>query len=123
MLSTFLVRLVLMVLVLLVVVPAATGNAIRVRNSGFFNAIFTLLLVALLNTGLWFLLGISTLGLAVVANVLLLGLVSLVINGAAFSLASAMAPDVLEVRSFGSACWASLIMTVASMLIQHFVVI
>jgi uncharacterized membrane protein YvlD (DUF360 family) len=123
MLSTFIVRLVLMALVLLVVVPGATGNGVRVRNSGFFNAVLTLFLVALLNTGLWFLVGVSTLGLALVANVLLLGLVGLVINGAAFSLASALAPDVLEVRSFGSACWASLIMTVASMLIHHFVVL
>lgn len=123
MLSTFLVHLVLMILVLLVVVPAATGNGVRVRNGGFFNALLTMFLVALLNTGLWFVVGVSTLGLALVANVLLLGLVSLVINGAAFSLASALAPEVLEVRSFGSACWASLIMTVASMMINHFIIL
>lgn len=117
MLETFLVRLVLMVLVLLVVVPAATADGVSVRKAGFFRAVLSLFVVGLLNTGLWMLIGLSTLGVAVLANILLFGLVGLLINGAAFYLASALMPGVLQVRSFGSACWASLIMTVASMLI------
>lgn len=117
--ETLLVRLVLMVLVLLVIVPAATDGGVRVRNAGFFRALFTLLLVGLLNTGLWMLVGLSTLGVAILANVLLFGLIGLLINGTAFVLASEILPEVLYVRSFGSACWASLIMTVASMVINH----
>ena len=123
MLETFLIRLVLMILVLLVVVPAATGNGVKVREGGFFAGLWTLITVALLNAGLWTLIGMFTLGTALVANVLLFGLVGLLINGAAFSLASKLMPGTLEVRSFGSACWASLIMTVSSMLIHHFVVL
>ncbi len=117
--ETLLVRLVLMVLVLLVVVPAGTGGGVQVRNAGFFRALFVMLLVGLLNTGLWMLIGVSTLGVALLANVLLFGLVGLLINGAAFSLASEIFPEVLYVCSFGSACWASLIMTVASMVIHN----
>ena len=117
MLETFLVRLVLMVLVLLVVVPAATADGVAVRKAGFFRAVLSLFVVGLFNTGLWMLIGVSTLGVAVLANILLFGLVGLLINGASFYLASSLMPNVLQVRSFGSACWASLIMTVASMFI------
>ncbi|MBX9686217.1 MAG: phage holin family protein [Candidatus Obscuribacterales bacterium] len=121
--ETFLVRLVLMILVLLVVVPAATGNGVTVRQGGFFRGLLALVVVSLLNSGLWMLVGVGTLGAALLANVLLFGLVGLCINGAAFWLTSALLPEVLQVRSFGSACWASLIMTVASMLINHWVIL
>lgn len=123
MLTTLLVRLVLMILVLLVVVPAATSNGVAVRNGGFFRGLWTLLVVGLLNTGLWILLGLSTFGAAILANILLLGLVGLAVNGAAFYIASALMPEVLEVRSFGSACFASLIMTVASLFINQIVIL
>lgn len=121
--ETFIVRLVLMVLVLLVVVPAATGEGVSVRKAGFFRALLSLLVVGVLNIGLWMLVGLSTLGVALLANVLLFGLLGLLINGAAFCLASALMPNVLQVRSFSSACFASLIMTVASMLINQLVVL
>lgn len=121
MLLTLFVRLVLMILVLLVLVPAATSNGVSVRNGGFFRGLWTLLVVGLLNTGLWMLLGLSTLGAAILADILLLGLVGLLVNGTAFYVASALMPGVLQVRSFGSACFAALIMTVASLLVNQIV--
>ncbi len=119
MLTTILLRLVLTILVLLVVVPPATGEGVAVRNGGFFRALLTLLVVGFLNTGLWVLVGLSTLGTALLANLLLFGMVGLLINGSAFCLAGWLMPGVLQVRSFGSACFASLIMTVAGLLINQ----
>lgn len=123
MLATLLAQLVITIVVLLVVVPAATDNGVKVLNGGFFSALWTLLVVGLLNTGLWAFVGVSTLGVAVLANILLFGLIGLAINGTAFWLASVLMPNTLQVRSFGSACFASLIMTVTSILVHHLVIL
>ena len=121
MLTAFVIRLVLMILVLLVVVPAATNYGVAVRQGGFFRGFLTLLIVSLLNSVLWIGLSVTTLGAALLANVLLFGLVGLLVNGASFYIAAGIMPDVLQVRNFGSACWAALIMTVASGLINTLV--
>lgn len=122
MILTFVIRLILMVLTLLVVVPAATGGAVAVRRGGFFRGFFSLIVIGLLNCCLWLGFGLFTLGGAVVANVLLFGLVGLCINALAFKLAAWLMPDVLQVRSFGSAFFASVILTLAAFLLNHFVI-
>lgn len=119
MLPTFLVRLVLLLLALLVIVPAATSGGVAVRRGGFFRGILTLFVVGLLDLILWSGFALLTLGGAVIANVLLCGLIGIVVNASAFWVASKLMPDTLQVRSFGSACWAATIMTVASFLINH----
>lgn len=119
MLTTFLLRVVLLVLTLLVVVPAATDNGVAVRRGGFFRGFLSLLVIGLLNLGLWAGFTLLTLGTAVIVNVLLCGLVGVFVQATAFCLASRMMPDVLHVRNFGTACWASVIMTVAAFLINH----
>lgn len=119
MLTTFLLRVVLLVLTLLVVVPAATGNGVAVRRGGFFRGFMSLLVIGLLNLVLWAGFTLLTLGTAVLLNVLLCGLVGIVVHACAFWLTSRVMPDVLYVRGFGSACWASVIMTVVGFLINH----
>ncbi|MBY0359500.1 MAG: phage holin family protein [Candidatus Obscuribacterales bacterium] len=122
MMLTFLVRLVLMVLTLLVVVPAATGGAVAVRRGGFCRGFFSLLVIGLCNCCLWLGFGLFTLGGAVVLNYLLFGLIGLCINALAFKLAARLMPDVLYVASFGSAFWASVILTLVSFFINHLVI-
>ncbi len=122
MILTFVVRVILMVLTLLVVVPAATGGSVAVHKGGFFRGFFTLLSVGLLNMCLWLVFGLFTLGGAVLANYLLFGLVGLCINALAFKTAAWLMPDVLYVRNFGSAFWASLILTLASFFLNHLVI-
>lgn len=119
MFSTLIIQLVLTLIVLLVVVPKATDNGVAVREGGFFRGLLTLVGVSILNRVLWMGFALFTLGGAVIANLLLFGLIGLGIHALAFKVFSWLFPDVLQVRSFGSACWASLIMMVAGYLISH----
>ena len=117
----FLISLVLQVLVQLVVVPAATGNGVAVRQGGFFRGLLALICIGLANLALWFGLTILTVGMTVLFQILSCGLVGLVINALAIQLTGAMLKDVLYVRSFGSAFFAGVIMMVCNYLIGHFV--
>jgi len=117
----FILRIALMVLTLLIVVPAVTGNKVAVRQGGFFRGLLSLFVVGLLNSALWFVFALFTAGGAVIANVLLFGLVGILINALAFLSAGKLMPDTLRVEGFGSAAWASVVMTVASYLIHMFV--
>lgn len=117
----FIIRIVLMVLTLLVVVPAATGNRVAVRQGGFLRGLLSLLVVGLLNSALWFVFALVTVGSALVLNALLFGLVGVLINALAFVLAGRLMPSTLYVQGYGSAVWASVIMTVASFLIHMYV--
>ena len=119
MIATCLIRLVLLLLALLVVVPAATNGGVAVRRGGFCRGFLSLLVIGLLDLVLWSGFTLATFGAAVIFNVLLCGLVGIGVNAGAFWLASKLMPDVLHVRSFGSAFWASMIMTVAGFLINH----
>lgn len=119
MLMTFLLRVVLLVLALLVVVPAATNGGVAVRRGGFFRGFLSILVIGLLNLVLWAGFTLITVGTALILNVLLCGLVGILVQACAFWLASRLMPDVLHVRGFGTACWASVIMTVAGFLINH----
>ena len=112
MLIHFVIRLVLMILCLLVIVPAATGGNVAVRRGGLCKGFLILVLQALVNSALWYLLAILTAGGIIVANVLLLGLIGLLVNGLAFVALGRLMPRHLYVKGFGSAVWAALIMTV-----------
>ena len=117
----FLIRIALMVLVLLIVVPAVTGNKVAVRQGGFFRGLLSLFVIGLFNSALWFVFALATVGGALVFNVLTFGLIAVVVNALAFVVTSKLMPETLHVESFGSAFWASLWMTVASCLIHMFV--
>lgn len=121
MLAHFIIRIVLMVLALLVVVPAATGGAVAVRKGGLIRGLLVLFVQALVNSALWYLFAILTAGGVIFANILLFGLVGLLINGLAFSVTGKLMPRHLHVESYGSAVWAALIMTVMSYLIHMLV--
>lgn len=110
----FFLRIFLMVLALLIVVPAATGGAVAVRRGGLLWGLVALTVQALVNSALWYLFAVLTAGGVIVANFVLFGLVGLLINGLAFVLAGKLMPRHLHVESFGSAVWASLVMTVMS---------
>lgn len=122
MLLTLIVRMLIMVLTLLIVVPAVTGGGVAVRRGGLFRGLLSLFVIGLFNCCLWLCFGLFTLGGAVIADVLLFGLVGLCINALAFKLANWVMPEVLYVRGFGSAFWASTVLTVAAYLIQHLVI-
>ncbi len=119
MIPTFVVRLVLLLLALLVVVPAATSGGVAVRRGGFFRGVLSLFVVGLLDLVLWSGFALFTLGGAVIANILLCGLIGIFVNACAFWVAGRLMPDTLQVRNFGSACWAATIMTVVTFLINH----
>ncbi len=118
MLLTYLLKLVLTLVLLLVVVPAFTGGAVRVRRGGLFRGILTLLVVGFLNFCLWAGFAIFTAGGAVVLNYLTFGLVGIAINALALVLTSGVMPDVLHVERYSSAFWAALVMTIGSCLIN-----
>src|SRR4051812_16265644 len=113
---TFIIRVALMVLALLVVVPAFTGGAVAVRRGGFFQGLLSLLVIGLINSAFWFVFALATAGGAVLANVLTFGLVGILINALAFVGTGKLLPDTLYVRSFGSAFWASIVMTLCAFL-------
>jgi uncharacterized membrane protein YvlD (DUF360 family) len=114
MLLHFVVRIVLMVLALLIVVPAATGGAVAIRRGGLGWGLIVLVVQALVNSALWYLFAVLTAGGIIVANFVLFGLVGLLVNGLAFLLAGKLMPRHLHVESYGSAVWAALVMTVMS---------
>lgn len=116
----FLIRLALMVLTLLVVVPAVTGGGVAVRQGGFFRGLLSLIVIGLVNLCLWFGITLATLGAVVPLQILTFGLVGLLINALAFKATSAVMPEVLYVKSFGTAFGASLVMTIATWAINHF---
>jgi len=117
----FIIRIALMVLVLLVVVPAVTGNKVAVRQGGFFRGLLSLFVIGLFNSALWFVFALATAGGALIANALTFGLVAVLVNALAFVVTSKLMPETLHVESFGSAFWASLWMTVASFAIHMLV--
>lgn len=121
MLLTFLLKIALLVLTLLVVVPAFTGGAVAVRRGGFFRGLVSLFVVGLMNFILWLVFALATAGVALVGNFLTFGLVGVLINALAFLATARSMPEVLYVKDYGSAFWAALIMTVASGLIHMFV--
>lgn len=116
----FLLSIVLQVLVLLIVVPACTGQGVAVRQGGFLRGLLALICIGLTNMALWFVLAIVTVGMAVVAQFLTFGLVGLLVNALAIKATGSMLKDVLYVRSFGSAFYAALVMVVANCLIRYF---
>lgn len=116
-----LIRIALMVLTLLIVVPAVTGGNVAVRQGGFFRGLLALLVIGLCNSALWFVFALLSVGGVIVANVLLFGLVGVLINALAFVGTSKLMPSTLYVKGFGSAFWASLVMTAASFLIHMYV--
>jgi len=110
---TMILHVVLMVLAMLVAVPAFTDNGVKVRG-GFLSGLFALVVVGCVNAGLWVGLTLITVGGTMVGNVLTLGLVGLLINGLAIMLTSKLMPGTLLVRSYMSAFWAALVLTLCS---------
>jgi len=121
MLLHFIVRVVLMVLALLLVVPAATGGSVAIRKGGFLRGLLALFVLGLVNSGLWFVFALVTAGGALVANALTFGVIGILINALAFVGTSKIMPETLRVDGYGSAVWASVVMTVASFLIHMLV--
>ena len=121
MLLLFLLKLFLMIVTLLVVVPAVTGGGVAVRKGGIFRGLLTLMVVGLLNFCLWLVFTLFTVGGALVANYLTFGLVGILVNALAFKCSASAMPEVLYVRSYGSAFWASIVMTIMGCLIQAFI--
>ncbi len=116
----FLIRLALMVLTLLVVVPAVTGGGVAVRRGGFFRGLLSVIVIGLVNMCLWFGITLLTLGTVLPLQILTFGFVGLLINALAFRATAAVMPEVLYVKSFGTAFGASLVMTIATWAINHF---
>jgi uncharacterized membrane protein YvlD (DUF360 family) len=116
----FILEVVLLVLAMLVAVPALTGGNMRVHG-GFFSGLLVLVIAAIVNVGLWFGLTLLTVGGTIVGNWLTFGLVGLLINGLAFYFTGRLMPSTLYVRSYGSAFFAGLIMTLASWAIHTFI--
>jgi uncharacterized membrane protein YvlD (DUF360 family) len=114
----FLIRMALLVLALLVVVPAFTGGAVAIRQGGFFRGLLALLVIGLLNSAFWFVFALLTAGGVIVANALTFGLVGILLNALAFAGAGKLMPNTLHVRDFGSAFWASIVMTLCSYVIH-----
>jgi uncharacterized membrane protein YvlD (DUF360 family) len=115
---TFIIRVALMVLALLVVVPAFTGGSVAVRRGGFFRALLALLVLGLINSALWFVFALVTAGGVFVASALTFGIVGLLVNALGFVATGKLMPDTLYVRDFGSAFWAALVMTFCSFVIH-----
>ncbi len=116
-----LIRIALMVLALLIVVPAVTGNKVAIRQGGFFRGLLALLVIGLCNSALWFVFALVTAGGAILANVRTFGIVGILINALAFVGTAKLMPSTLRVEGFGSAVWASVVMTLASFAIHMFV--
>lgn len=121
MLLEFVVKAVLMTLALLVLVPVVTGGGVMVRQGGIFKGLFTLFIIACLNWCLWLVFALFTVGGALLVNWLTFGLVGLLINALAYKCTAKAFPEVLFVRSYGSAILASLVMTISSCLIATYV--
>lgn len=117
----FVIKAVLMTLSLLVVVPVVTGGGVMVRRGGIIKGLFTLFVIACLNFALWLGFAVFTVGGAVLANWLTFGLIGILINALAYKCAAGVFPEVLYVRNYSSAFVASLVMTITSCLIAHFV--
>lgn len=118
MIGHFILRLFFMVISLLVIVPAATGGGVSLRRGGLFWGLVILIVQALVNSALWYTFAILTAGGVIVANLLLLGLVGLLVNGLAFVITGKLMPRHLHVESYGSAVWAALVMTIMSYLVH-----
>lgn len=119
MIATFFLQLFLTLLVLLVAVPLATGGNVAVRRGGLIRGLLTLLGVAVLNRILWVGFALVTVGSTVLLNWALFGLIGVLVHALALKLFSRLFPDVLRVESYGSACWASVIIMVAGYFIGH----
>ena len=117
-----LITLFLQVLVLLVIVPACTSGGVAVREGGLFRGFLAILCIALLNFVLWVALTFITVGFTLVAQVATFGLAGLVINALAIKATAGMMPDVLYVRSFGSAFIAALVMVVCNYLLHAYLI-
>lgn len=117
----FAIKAVLMTLALLILVPAATGGGVAVRQGGLIKGLFTLFVIGCLNFCLWLFFGLFTVGSALVFDWLTFGLVGLLINALAYKCTASVFPEVLYVRSYGSAFWAALVMTISSYLITTYV--
>ena len=115
----FLITIVLQVLVLLIIVPAATGGGVAIRKGGFFRGLLALLVSGLLNLSLWFAITLLTIGMALVAQVITFGLVGLLINALAIKLTGALMEDAFHVRSYGSAFVAAIVLVVSHVLITR----
>lgn len=116
-----LIRIVLMVLTLLIVVPAVTGNQVAIRQGGFFRGLLALLVIGLFNSALWFVFALVTAGGALVLNAITFGAVGILINALAFLATGRLMPETLRVEGYGPAIWASIVMTAASFVIHMFV--
>ncbi len=115
----FLITVVLQVLVLLLVVPAATSGGVAVRSGGFVRGVLALLVIGLLNLSLWFAITLLTIGTALIAQAITFGLVGLLINALAIKITGALMEDAFYVRSYGSAFIAAIVMVVSNLLIQR----
>lgn len=118
MLILFLVRLALMALALIYVVPFFTGNRVGLLKGGFGTAFLITLVLSLLNSGLWLVFSLVTVGGALALNALTFGIVGILVNSLGFLLVGKMRPDVLHVSNFYDAFFAAMGMTFASFIIN-----
>ncbi len=128
-LVTSLITLAALVATLMYLVPPFTNNGVVVNHDNAARATLAYAGISLVNTGLWFalavvvtaILGVST-GAGALASVgILIGIaltfVPFVVNAAAIFLFGKAFPNLLYVRSFGSALWASLLLGVVTNLV------
>jgi uncharacterized membrane protein YvlD (DUF360 family) len=119
MIAFFVIKIILLVLTLLVIVPAATNGNVAIRHGGLVRGLFVLFVIACLNNILWLLIIFATAGGIIPANWFTFGWLAILVNALAFKAVSKIAPNTLNVSSFGSAIFAALIMTIASLLINR----
>lgn len=109
----------LQVVVLLVIVPNLTSGGVAVRKGGLLRGLVTVFIIGLTNLGLWIGLTMLTFGAVLAVQVLTLGLAGIVVNALAIRVAGGILPDVLYVRSFGSALSAAVVITICNFLIAN----
>jgi uncharacterized membrane protein YvlD (DUF360 family) len=113
----FIVETILMLFVMLYAVPALTGGGVAVPAGGFLRALGALVVIGLLNTGLWTIITAFSIGGAILADYLTFGLVGLLVNALALLITARVAPSVLYVRSYWSAIGGAVVTTLASYLV------
>ena len=98
----------------IVFAPIVSGNGVYVRHERWIHGFLAVLAIGIVNAGLWYLLSFATLGLVLAAQVVTFGIVGWFVNGWAVYLFGRAFPRVLYVRSYWSAFWAAMVLSIAA---------
>lgn len=108
------------VLILLFVVPSCTGGGVKIKGHQFLQGLLAVCLICLLNSALWIIISVMTVGMALIFQWLTFGVVGLLINALAIKLTGRVMGDAFQVRSYAAALGAAVILVLSNLAIQHF---